>query len=231
MKRFLSMGFCILLAISFCSTAAAAIESAQNQSRHVYAPNKSIEADVRDEHVHDESSEAGLLGTEHEAHVRKMGSIANGGDHSAQVSHEEDTPRAFTNKVATERSLQEGRESCTFIVTILNETAENSVCDLVRSEDGGDGFVSGETVNKNGCARGRCRRRRSLVGPGEFNYPGIGHMVVTATGIANCTSFEQQLKSTPGVTYVERDVLGCLVNENSKEQVSEISILHYIFTA
>jgi hypothetical protein len=226
MKRFVLMKFCVLLAFSVCSTAAAAIERPQNQSRHVYAPDESIEADVHDEHAHDELTEAGFFGTGHETYVRKTRSIANGAARTARVSQEDNASGAFTNKVATVRSLQEGGENCTFIVSI-GEAGEKSVCDLVIDEKlGGD--VSGETItSKQTCKRGNpaCGGRRSLAGPGEFNYPtAVGYMVVTATGINNCTSFEEQLNGTFGVLYVERDVLGYLVNENMKEQVSEVTV-------
>ena len=219
------MGLCVLLAFSICSTAAAAIERLQNHSRHVYAPDESIEADVHDEHAHDELTEAGFFGTGYAAHVRKTRSIANGADRTARVSQEDNASGAFINKVATMRSLQEGGETCTFIVTI-DEAGENNVCDFIQKATDGD--VSGETVNKGGCVGDRCKRRRSLVGYGEnpdFNYDtAVGYMVVTATGITNCTFFEAELRSRCGVLYVERDVLGCLVNDNMKEQVSEVTV-------
>ncbi len=227
------IGFCVLLAFSICSTAAAAIERPQNQSRHVYAPDESIEADDHDEHAHDEFTEAGLLGTGYETYVRKTRSIANGAARTARVSQEDNASGAFINKVATVRSLQEGGETCTFIVSI-NATGEGDVCRLVAREDELGGDVSGETItSKQTCKKGNpaCGGRRSLAGPGEFNYPtAVGYMVVTATGIPSCGIFEAELRSTSGVLYVERDVLGCLVKENTKEEVSEVNTYYNIFT-
>ena len=205
----MSTALCILLAISFTATAAAAVEHAKIQSHQDFASNQPIEVDVQDKHVDGEFTEvASLLGTGYEALVRKT----NG----AQVSHEGDAPSA--------RSLQVDSD-CTFIATIDNLTVTDAVCALVEEFDNGDGDVSGETViaGRPTCTKKdpNCKPKRRSLQYGDFNYPGVGYMVVTAKGINNCTALEAQLRGINGVTYVANDAYACTVNGRTKGPVSE----------
>jgi hypothetical protein len=219
MKRFTSMGLCMLFAISLCSTAADVTDRNQIKSRHV-----SKGADLF-------TNPVANVFTNKVATVRSLQNEPSS-DCTFIVTIEYRNVTEKICKLVKEFDIGEGEVS---METVLRpRTCTSNRCPARRLSFHAPAPTSLQapapaslqvpapaSLRAPVPAPNRPSRRRSRRSLQTYNYPGAGYVVVTATDI-NCTSLEEQLRnSIAGVSYVESDVLGYIVSEPAEGQVSE----------